>query len=1049
MSRTWPTNLLKLSILINSLNEKLLESTDGFHEDQQQMQVAMKATLDEKDRMIDDLRGSLASTQSENKDLQDNLDTLKNMLSHQEQNIPQNTALEINEKKIHESERRIKLLTEELETRNQKLDELKEKAKKTERTNRELRNQLHDKEREQHLNSRNSTDNSLSQSQKDGPRDNEIQQLHTKVQDLNQSLTATREAAHTAKRKWYQAFEEHSEVLKARDAMIAALQSSMSAKDLELEKLIQSMSAKEVAFQRLNNGKLLLEQRLDEVLKQKEREQAELMEKHRALSQEHYSKMDALEEAYQHVSAGAQDQLEIKDRLIQKLAANNKEKDNLLADFLEALRGSGMDDDSGVRSPSDHEDNLLKKLTNYMKEKDRALQVAVEEKLRALKGKEAELQQLRQSLRERDRLIEKINSAVLDSEENNKLLESTSKEKNEALQRKAASLENQLKGQQGNLETKEAGLQEKELVIQKLKNNLDHRDEELKELKDFVKNALSSPIEDEDLTDEARKAQEISDLLKEKEKLWRMSSAHEANTQRLMSALRDKETAMKESGDDLTRVQTDKNATIQTLQQLLNSKEHEVQALENSKAWASQEHDKLVNKLKLTIQDKDKTIGGLVESGREKDKMLKAFQESSKSPTKAPSPAEVAGLRRNINLLQAEVQKKDESLKRLESDYRTNLRKLQGDDRENKLKFGNLQHEIQTRDAFIKQAKATIENLRSRLQSIPNLEELKQKFVEQSQALAEAQKGKEQALVDSAALKKSNLELEAELKMKLNNIEMLNEAAQMKDRIIKEMQEDQQKQLKDMKENIGYYQKKAQELEASNNLLRQQLMETEDLKNSLEKQVESYKRRLDNQASYGEEEVNLLRQEVNNLKTRLQRAGTPRRESPGVGAGAEEQRLDVFQLQQLLEAQISETKRLNDILDTEHALYSNLVHVVQDAQQGEISRETNVKGEMQALKSLRAQLEEGIRLNDSLRAQLHDKLASSKAPSPHPASPYDAAYQREIQELKSRLEDSERWNASLQARLNELQPRVGGVGGSSGRDSGDGGTGVHLQEFKD
>ena len=28
-----------------------------------------------------------------------------------------------------------------------------------------------------------------------------------------------------------------------------------------------------------------------------------------------------------------------------------------------------------------------------------------------------------------------------------------------------------------------------------------------------------------------------------------------------------------------------------------------------------------------------------------------------------------------------------------------------------------------------------------------------------------------------------------------------------------EMQEDQQKQLKDMKENIGYYQKKAQELE--------------------------------------------------------------------------------------------------------------------------------------------------------------------------------------------------------------------------------------------
>lgn len=43
------------------------------------------------------------------------------------------------------------------------------------------------------------------------------------------------------------------------------------------------------------------------------------------------------------------------------------------------------------------------------------------------------------------------------------------------------------------------------------------------------------------------------------------------------------------------------------------------------------------------------------------------------------------------------------------------------------------------------------------------------------------------------------------------------------------------------------------------------------------------------QASYGEEEVNLLRQEVSNLKARLQRTGTPHRESPGVGAGADEQ----------------------------------------------------------------------------------------------------------------------------------------------------------------
>ena len=51
------------------------------------------------------------------------------------------------------------------------------------------------------------------------------------------------------------------------------------------------------------------------------------------------------------------------------------------------------------------------------------MQVVAEEKVRALQGKEGELQQLRQALRERDRLIEKINSAVLESQEKNKVSE--------------------------------------------------------------------------------------------------------------------------------------------------------------------------------------------------------------------------------------------------------------------------------------------------------------------------------------------------------------------------------------------------------------------------------------------------------------------------------------------------------------------------------------------------------------------------------------------------------------------------------------------------
>ena len=41
--------------------------------------------------------------------------------------------------------------------------------------------------------------------------------------------------------------------------------------------------------------------------------------------------------------------------------------------------------------------------------------------------------------------------------------------------------------------------------------------------------------------------------------------------------------------------------------------------------------------------------------------------------------------------------------------------------------------------------------------------------------------------------------------------------------------------------------------------------------------------------SQTEDEVNSLRQEVANLKAKLQMAGSPRRESYGVGTGAEDQ----------------------------------------------------------------------------------------------------------------------------------------------------------------
>ena len=79
-------------------------------------------------------------------------------------------------------------------------------------------------------------------------------------------------------------------------------------------------------------------------------------------------------------------------------------------------------------------------------------------------------------------------------------------------------------------------------------------------------------------------------------------------------------------------------------------------------------------------------------------------------------------------------------------------------------------------------------------------------------------------------------------------------------------------------------------------------------------------------------------------------------------------------------------------------------------------------------------LEDGIEQNNNLRAQLQDKIATSSASeSGLPNDTTDGTSRVEdVKRLHAKLEDSERWNMSLQSRLDALQPRARGVGGSTG-----------------
>ena len=125
----------------------------------------------------------------------------------------------------------------------------------------------------------------------------------------------------------------------------------------------------------------------------------------------------------------------------------------------------------------------------------------------------------------------------------------------------------------------------------------------------------------------------------------------------------------------------------------------------------------------------------------------------------------------------------------------------------------------------------------------------------------------------------------------------------------------------------------------------------------------------------------------------------------------------VGRLEQLLQQQINETSRLGEILKKEREAYEEAL------QQTNYPVSNNLSGELKLISELRRSLEEGIVQNNKLRAQLQEKISRSPNHGRHDGSD-------EVQRLHEKLEDSERWNLSLQNRLDALQPRARGVGES-------------------
>ncbi|XP_053096021.1 CDK5 regulatory subunit-associated protein 2 isoform X4 [Pangasianodon hypophthalmus] len=145
----------------------------------------------------------------------------------------------------------------------------------------------------------------------------------------------------------------------------------------------------------------------------------------------------------------------------------------------------------------------------------------------------------------------------------------------------------------------------------------------------------------------------------------------------------------------------------------------------------------------------------------------------------------------------------------------------------------------------------------------------------------------------------------------------------------------------------------------------------------------------------------------------------PQREKTIIG-GDRQQQQEMSSLGDLC----SEQAELNHILREEQQIYTKLVHVVKE--QDSAQRLQALQLELAAVALLRQQLEDGVRNNNELREQLRREIER--------VNQREGVDPAELENMRDALEEAQRWNASLQARLGEIQSRGGGVGQANDMD---------------
>lgn len=793
-----------------------------------------------------------------------------------------------------------------------------------------------------------------------------------------------------------------------------------------------------------NNGQTLKDA-LDEMEKEKKALSDELQKREIELSTEKKNSLKR-DKAIQGLTLF----LKEKEKEIEDLSGDLEEKDQALAKAREALHKAKLQKYHGAE---DQQSLLLEQQAELSRLQAEAHSSLLEAQRlqRVLGSRDSELSLLQQAKLQLEQELEQLQQQKKKGDKTINDLQNQLKKLNGTLADRENALDQQRLEQQEQIRASEQKMQN---AMERLTASLNHKDQQLQDYMNMVRDLEKNRSQEEGDPMLAK----LRARLKEKEKA-------------LEKALDEKFAAVEEKENEIHLLQLslrEKERDVERLNNLLSHNEETINSFDAVIKERDLELQQLLNSLKNLQRSKDETEENLQRALREKDAIIQHLQQALDNKTK--DMEEMA----NRVLNQSESQGRDlaeqmsQRLKVTEAMLSEAVKDRERLVTENQTAVENLLATISSKDQLLKESMERHTHTLSDRSA--EMLDLRKQLSDTQQQLRNAQR------LNAAATQDGHLEI-AELRAMLSEkdalINKLLERGQEKDRILFEMKsgEAPPPQVLELRQTIELLQEKLEEREAelsrrnseemldvdavtkkSAVLLKRELLQKTDALNAalkrenqlkislaeLQSSLSELEARLEGQTANiesltstlntkeeiitelhhrlsqrGDSRVPLTRDQASQLgESEYSPSSLPQRETTIIGG--DRQQLDVASLSDLR----SEQAELNRALRAEQHLYSDLIRAVKE--RDSVERLQALQLELTAVALLRQQLESGVQMNSELRDQLQTEI--------HRTKQREGSNPSELQTLRDALEEAQRWNVSLQARLGQIQNRGGGVG---------------------